>query len=325
MQELAILEATPDESTDETTALQAYSYDQIIETFLSSVDLKPRTLDSYRKGLRYFFAWTKDHGIVQPRRSDIKAYKDSLMDSYKVSTVAAYLAAVRCFFRWISRETGRPELNIADGIHAPKQTKTHKKDALTLDQAKHVLEVMPCHTLSDKRNRAIVTLMIHNALRDIEITRLNIKDLYTTNEGAFIDVWGKGRDAADKTLKVAPSAYDAIEQYLKARESQDGQLKDTAPLFVSLSRRDYGQRLNPRTVSRIGKEALKAAGYDSPRLTAHSFRHTAVTLLLQNGGSLYDAQLLARHENPATTQIYSHDEQRRANRAVDTLAQALAV
>lgn len=320
MEELAIVDAIPNEKT----ALETYSYAQIIEAFIASLDRKPRTLDAYRKNLYYFFDWITGQGIATPKRADIKAYKAFLMDNYRVSTVASYLAAVRCFFRWISRETGRPELNIADGIQAPKQTRDHKKDALTLDQARHVLEVMPRLTLSDKRNRAIITLMIHNALRDVEVTRLNVKDLYMTNQGPFIDVWGKGRDSADKSLKVALNPYNAVQEYLEARQEQDGPLKGTAPLFASLSPRDYGQRLHTRTVSQLGKQALKNAGYDSPRLTAHSFRHTGITLLLQNGGTLHDAQLLARHENPATTQIYDHSDQDRANRAVDTLAQALA-
>lgn len=322
MESLAVYEATPTENT----ALQAYSYDQLIEAFLASLDLKPRTIDTYKKGLRYFFAWIKDQGITNPTRSDIKAYKNSLLDAYtRPATVSAYMAPVRCFFRWISRESGKPELNIAADIRSPKQTKTHKRDALTADQAKHVLEVMPCQTVGDKRNRAIVTLMLHAALRDIEVVRLSIKDFYTTNEGAFIDVWGKGRDYPDRAIKVSRAPYDAIRDYLNSRYKQDGKPTETAPLFASLSNRDYGQRLNERTVSQIGKNALKAAGYDSPRLTAHSFRHTAITLVRQNGGTLDEAQRLARHENPATTQIYDHTEQVAANKAVDVLAQALAV
>lgn len=320
MDDLTIYDAMPDQGQ----SLALYDFEPVIDRFLAALDRKPRTLEAYRKGLRYFFAWLRDQGTAQPTRAHVKAYKAHLMEEYKVSTVAAYLAAVRAFFRWIAQETGNPALNIADGIHAPKQTKEHKKDALKLDQARHVLAVMPSDTLAEKRNAAIVSLMVHAALRDVEITRLNLRDLYTMEGSQFINVWGKGRDSADKSVKVGSAAYQAIQDYLQAREQIDGPLKDTAPLFASVSRRNYGQRLDTRTVSGIGKAALKAAGYDSPRLTAHSLRHTAITVLLESGGTLHDAQMLARHESPATTEIYDHSDQDRANRAADMLAEALA-
>ena len=54
-----------------------------------------------------------------------------------------------------------------------------------------------------------------------------------------------------------------------------------------------------------------AAGYDSDRITAHSLRHTSVTLLLEAGATLQEAQHHARHADPATTGIYAHNIDRR--------------
>lgn len=57
----------------------------------------------------------------------------------------------------------------------------------------------------------------------------------------------------------------------------------------------------------IAKDALRKAGFDDPRLTAHSMRHSAKTLALLGGASLQQAQALARHLNINTTLIYSHN------------------
>lgn len=297
-------------------------YAELVDSFLASLDLKPRTIEAYRKGLSYFFSWLDSQGISNPTRADVKRYKDQLASTYKPSTTAAYLAAVRCFFRELANESGRPELNLAEGVRSPKGTKGHKKDALTAEQARHVLETMPRETLADKRDFAMVSLMLHEGLRTVEVSRLNLEDI--RNGGTVMDVWGKGRDVADETLPLAPNAFKALRDYLDAREQVDGKPKPEEPIFVSLSPRDYGQRMATRSISRICKGALVAAGFDDPRLTAHSFRHTAVSLAIQSGASLHEAQLLARHSSPNTTEIYVHDVERLKNGAVSGIEGLLA-
>ena len=55
------------------------------------------------------------------------------------------------------------------------------------------------------------------------------------------------------------------------------------------------------------KEALRRIDLDSSRLTAHSLRHTAVTLAVSGGASLQQAQAMARHSDPRTTLVYFHN------------------
>ncbi|MBQ6001302.1 MAG: tyrosine-type recombinase/integrase, partial [Synergistaceae bacterium] len=64
--------------------------------------------------------------------------------------------------------------------------------------------------------------------------------------------------------------------------------------------------LTTRTISGIAKRTMRQAGFDSPRLSAHSLRHSAVTLSLLAGADLAEVQAFARHSNISTTQIYSH-------------------
>ena len=53
---------------------------------------------------------------------------------------------------------------------------------------------------------------------------------------------------------------------------------------------------------------MQAAGYDSERITAHSLRHTAGTAVMELTGDLYLTQKYMRHSNPATTEIYLHNQ-----------------
>ena len=94
-------------------------------------------------------------------------------------------------------------------------------------------------------------------------------------------------------------------------------------LFVSTSNNNKGQRLTTRSISGIVKKRLKAAGYTSNRLTAHSLRHTAGTLNLMNGGTLEETQQLLRHSNINTTMIYLHHLERENNQSEKRIADAL--
>ena len=93
-------------------------------------------------------------------------------------------------------------------------------------------------------------------------------------------------------------------------------------LFVSTSNNNKGQRLTTRSISGIVKKRLKAAGYTSNRLTAHSL-HTAGTLNLMNGGTLEETQQLLRHSNINTTMIYLHHLERENNQSEKRIADAL--
>ena len=107
--------------------------------------------------------------------------------------------------------------------------------------------------------------------------------------------------------------------YLKARKSSAAQ----EPLFVSTSRSNRGQRLDTQTVRKMVKAQLRAIGLDSPRLTAHSLRHSAATNLIFAGVELPKVQMILRHKNLNTTMIYAAAWERYNNDGEQILASAI--
>ena len=81
--------------------------------------------------------------------------------------------------------------------------------------------------------------------------------------------------------------------------------------------------MTTRSISRVAKESLIDIGLDSDRLTAHSFRHTAATLNLLNGGTVEETQQLLGHKNINTTLIYSHALERAKNNSEKRIAKAI--
>lgn len=289
----------------------------LLDRFIAYVDATERTIDTYRKALKQFFVYLKDHSINQPSRTDVLSYRDELKETHKPATVQTYIIAIRQFFKWTEIEGIYPD--IADHVKGAKVDREHKKDYLTSAQVKAVMTGIDRTTEAGLRDYAVLALMFTAGLRTIEVSRANIEDLRTAGDQTVLYVQGKGHDEKAEFVKVAPATEQAIREYLKCRKVKNSK----EPLFCSTSNNSAGGRLSTRSISGIVKSHLIDAGYNSDRLTAHSTRHTAVTLALLNGQSLEAVQQFARHSNIATTQIYAHHLDKAQNKCSSVIADAI--
>lgn len=300
-----IIEATPIITED------------LFNRFIAFIDAKPRTIETYTRAIRQLFNYFSFKGIIQPQRADIIAFRDELKNDHKATTVQNYITATRLFFQWTAQEGLYP--NIADHIKGATISKEHKKDYLTSKQVKAILNSIDRGTIQGLRDYAILALMITGGLRTIEVSRSNIEDLRAVGDSTALYIQGKGKDEKTEYIKIQPQVEEAIREYLKALGTTD----QTQPLFTSTSNNSKGERLTTRSISGIVKKRLQEAGYNSDRLTAHSLRHTAVTLSLLGGNSLQEVQQFARHANITTTQIYAHNLDRAKNKCESTIAKAI--
>lgn len=298
--------ATIASRSDERAITQTLDYSLIIDRFLLAHDIKPKSKETYRRALKQFFTYLETEGVTRPTRETLIAYKAYLIDK-KLSayTVSAYIIAVRKMFQWTESE--HLYANIASQIKGQKKPKGFKKDALSVNQARKLLTDMETDTLSGARDYALVNLLVRTGLRTIETARANVEDIRQQGEQAVLYIQGKGRDSKDDIVILTEETLEPIRAYISMR----GQgVKDSSPLFISHSDRNYGERLTTRSISRIVKDRLQASGLDDRRLTAHSLRHTAVTFSLIGGASIQEAQTLARHSDINTTLIYAHNLER---------------
>lgn len=291
---------------------------ELFTRFIAYLDTTPKTIEAYTKALRQLFSYFSFNGIRQPQREDIIAFREELKASgHKPTTIQNYITATKLFFSWTAQEGYYP--NIADHLKGAKLDREHKKDYLTSRQVKEVLGSIERDSLQGLRDYAILTLMVTGGLRDIEVSRANIGDLRTVGENTVLYVQGKGRQEKTEYVKISPQVERAIRDYLKAR----GDAGEEEPLFTSLSNNSKGKRLTTRSISGTVKKRLKEAGYNSERLTAHSLRHTAVTLSLLAGKDITEVQQFARHANIATTMIYNHSLDKAKNSCSEAIAQAI--
>ncbi len=296
-------------SPKEPAAIQDASAD-----FLAYLDASEATAKTYAKALKVFFTWLTAKGINQPNREDLIQYRRELLETRKATTAASYINALKQFFNWL--EYKGIYKNIADHVKGAKLERGYRKDPLTAEQAKELIASVNTSTLEGLRDKAIIALSIAGALRTIEIERANICDLQYTAYGMALFIQGKGKTDKSDFVKIPYQVERVLRDYLAAR----GEDEPTAPLFASCSDRNSGGRLTTNSISRIVKNALRSCGFDSPRLTAHSLRHTGVTIAILEGSTLQEAQQLARHASINTTMIYNHALDRANNKSEARIA-----
>ncbi|MFZ2657898.1 MAG: tyrosine-type recombinase/integrase [Victivallales bacterium] len=144
------------------------------------------------------------------------------------------------------------------------------------------------------RLKAVISLLVYQGLRQIEITRLDVEDLQLQRKIAFIH--GKGRDDKEP-IDLHPKAVEALQAYIDYCNVRSG------ALFFSISNNGRNQRLTTKSVRLIVTGFLTATGI---RNTTHGFRHYFTTTLIEHfSNDLLTVQKFTRHKSVETLQVYN--------------------
>lgn len=204
---------------------------------------------------------------------------------------ARKLATIRSFFNYICNKRHLLDENPCKDVDTPKQMKALPR-YLTLHESLSLLEsVDGPHR---ERDYCILTLFLNCGLRISELIGLNLNDM----QGDALRILGKGNKV--RIVYLNQACKDALGQYLAVRRPISG--RDREALFLSRNNR----RISRSTVNLLVKKHLSAAGLDSTRYSSHKLRHTAATLMLQNGVDVKAVQEVLGHEHLNTTEIYTH-------------------
>lgn len=287
--------------------------EDLAEAFLQDQDVSEMSRAAYSRSLKQFILWLQQTGrasrLATLQREDVLAYKDSLSSSGKSAyTVSSYLTIVRKLYAWLEGRKLYPD--IAKDVKGAKKPRGFRKDTLSEDQLRQALSTIDRSSQEGLRDYALFNLLARTGLRTVEVARATVGDIRQEpglKRGERV-LWiqGKGRDSKDDFVLLTKEALQPIQEYLQLR----GRTSAKSPLFSSISDRNSGQPLTTRSISRIIKQALRQIGLDDSRLTAHSMRHTAISLAVYKGASLQQAQAMARHSDAKTTLVYFHNMDR---------------
>jgi len=224
----------------------------------------PETVGTYRRSLNEFERWfVLRGGSFRFTAEDVLAYKEYLGEErglHEVS-VSTYLTALRRFCQYLV-DIGLLGENPARGVKGNRRPASHSRKVLTQEEVDRLVETLATGSEIERRDRAVVFLMLFGGLSEIEIVRADVQDLEQTLMGWYLRVQGKGRTTKDQQVPVDPPVMDAIRLYLDSR----GRIRPEDPLFVSHGHRSEGERLNTRSLRSRVNANLRASGIKRKRM-----------------------------------------------------------
>ncbi len=287
------------------------NFSDFFRRWAAFLDVSPLSVRAYTTHVRLFLGWLAGKGINQPTRESLISYRAALLTNHLPSSVQGSMTAIRLFFEFC--EMSGFYKNIAKHVKSPKLDRGFKRDYLTSTQSKELLSTCdePNNTEQALRDRAILSVMLTTGLRTVSIINADYGDIRTIGDCTVLYSLGKGHSEKNVFVKLTAPVEHALRRYLSIR----GEVKDSDPLFASVSNRDKGGRLTTKSIRRMVKSRLKKIGLNSRRVSAHSLRHTTATLCLQSGSSLSEVQQLLDHASISTTTAYTHLQSRIQNQS----------
>jgi len=204
---------------------------------------------------------------------------------------ARKIAAIRSFYKYLTNKAKLLKENPMQDLDSPRLKKSLPR-YLDFDESLRLLESVD--EPNQARDYCILTLFLNCGLRISELVGLNLSDV----RGDQLRVLGKGNK--ERILYLNEACCQAIEDWLAERSRQAA--ADKNALF--LTRRHT--RMTTDAVHYMVKQRMKKAGLDASLYSSHKLRHTAATLMLQNGVDVRTLQEVLGHEHLNTTQIYTH-------------------
>ena len=204
---------------------------------------------------------------------------------------ARKIATIRSFYNYLTNKTHQLRENPVKDIDSPKLRKSLPK-FLTLEESVNLLDSVDGK--NQERDYCILTLFLNCGLRISELVGLNLQDI----QGETLRVLGKGNKV--RMIFLNDACQDALRRYLAIRRPIQG--SDRQALFLS----SQNKRVSRSTVHAMVKKRLGESGLDSSQYSSHKLRHTAATLMLQNGVDVRAVQEVLGHDHLNTTEIYTH-------------------
>lgn len=268
-------------------------YQQAKQVF-AGLDVSPTTQADYQYRIGLFIEFIGKQGLNVNSYLQYKRYLADRND-IAVATKNKYLAAARVMLKELNR-TGALPMDITQNVKAFSQNKKHKRDGLNDTEIERLTEQLRTQKVTpyNVKMRAIFCLLALQGLRQVELVRLDVKDLDLIRSVA--NVQGKGKDDKEP-VSLHPTTVDALKAYLKVNKLADG------ALFISSSNRSKNQRLSTHSIHRYVSEMFKELGI---KKTPHGFRHYFTTTLIKSyKGDLLEVARYTRHQSLEMLQVYN--------------------
>jgi integrase/recombinase XerD len=248
----------------------------------------------------YLESGGEDKDLRDITRDDLLTFIDFLRDSvsprtgrpYSQRTLTSILVAVRLLFS-ILCQGGKILTNPARDIRLKQKGQSDEKEIFTEDEITRFLESVEVGRRLGLRDRSMFELMYSSGLRASEVCALKMKDIDFAERILRIR---KGKFSKDRTVPISEVAALFLKKSTARKKDRE------APVFLS----KFGGHLQASAINMRLRGYFKGSEFENKGFSAHSFRHTCATHLLDGGADLRYVQELLGHESIETTVVYTH-------------------
>jgi integrase/recombinase XerD len=285
-------------------------FGSLLNQYLESLLVKgftEATAWTRRKQLESFLEWLKERGIEEPlevTRPVLERYQRHLFHHRKTNgeplsfrSQHALLVAVRQWFRWMTRENHIMH-NPASELELPKQGHHLPRHVLNVSEAERVLQQPELGDPMGLRDRALMEVLYGTGMRRMEVAGLKLYDV-DFDGGTILIRQGKGRK--DRMVPIGERATAWVLKYINDARPQLVSEPDDYTIFLT----NAGESLALGYISGMMHRYVSQAAIGKTG-SAHLFRHTMATLMLEGGADIRFIQQMLGHVSLRTTERYTH-------------------
>lgn len=280
---------------------------------LSLVENKSKkTIEAYMSDLTHYIDYLNQKNINNVEEITILTvdnYLNSLTKEYSSNSINRVLASVRSFHKFISlnhESIKDPTLY----IHTHKHNE-HLPIYASIQDLKVLFDSFSNSDI-DIYHKTILLTLYSCGLRVSELCSLKRNDVHLSEK--ILKVTGKGDK--ERIIPIVDACVQQMELYLNLVR-KNWQKKTLSNFFIN----QYGRVLTRQYVHNLIKKKCEECNLN-PNLSAHSFRHSFASHLLDGNADLRIVQELLGHSDIQTTQIYTHIQNKRLVNAYDNAFQS---
>lgn len=280
---------------------------------LSLVENKSKkTIEAYMSDLSRYIEYLNQQNINNVEAITILTvdnYLNSLTKEYSANSVNRVLASVRSFHKFINlnhESIKDPTLY----IHTHKHNE-HLPIYASVQDLKVLFDSFSNSDI-DIYHKTMLLTLYSCGLRVSELCSLKRNDVHLNEK--ILKVTGKGDK--ERIIPIVDACVQQMELYLNLVR-KNWQKKTIPNFFIN----QYGRVLTRQYVHNLIKKKCEECNLN-PNLSAHSFRHSFASHLLDGNADLRIVQELLGHSDIQTTQIYTHIQNKRLVNAYDNAFQS---
>ena len=236
------------------------------------------TVEKYIRDVTTFYVWSNNRAI---EKSDVIAYKEFLMGTYKTASVNSMLSSINSFFTYLEWF----ELKVKT-LKKQKELFIREEKELTKAEYERLLDAA-----RSKKNKRIYYIMQTICATGIRISELR----FITTEAIRMqraEVRCKGKN---RVVFIPKNLCKILKEYAKEENIQNGSI------FITKT----GKPINRRNVWADMKKLCETANVARTKVFPHNLRHLfARTFYSQQKDIVRLADLLG-HSSVNTTRIYT--------------------